>query len=228
MAARQGYASLCQRLAHFPSLVIPLCPLLLRVPQPLHGSFGGVVITHNDSEIVARYRRRWHPMPVHLALQVSISGRCVRAEAPRGFRCWSDATWLRAVRGEVSCALNQVHDEQIVAGRTILNIVENPVVQEQVIVQVQVMERIQEQIAETTKVVPRERVQQRTVEQIVRVPVLQIQEQVTVQEIPQVVDSFPPFAEFVAPMCNKVLQEQIVATIQPHVRFQKKSRGSVC
>ena len=56
------------------------------------------------------------------------------------------------------------------------------------------MERIQEQIVETTKEAPRERVQQRTVEQIVRVPVPQIQEQVIVQEIPQVVDSFLPLA----------------------------------
>ena len=91
---------------------------------------------------------------------------------------------------------NQVHQEQIVAGEMTLNIVENPAVQEQVIVQanseLQVVERIQEQIVETTEEVPRERVQQRTVEQIVRVPVPEIQEQVIVQEIPQVVDSFPP------------------------------------
>ena len=52
------------------------------------------------------------------------------------------------------------------------------------------MERIQEQIVETTEEVPRERVQHRTVEQFVRVPVPQMQEQVIVQEIPQVVDSF--------------------------------------
>ena len=112
-----------------------------------------------------------------------------------------------------------------------LNIVENPVVQEQVIVQenseFQVMERIQEQIVETTKEGPRERVQQRTVEQLVRVPVPQIQEQVIVQEIPQVVDSFPPCAEFVAPMCNQVLHEQIFATMQPHVRFQESSEVQV-
>ena len=106
-----------------------------------------------------------------------------------------------------------------------LNRVENSVVQEQLIVQeiseLQVMERIQEQIVETTKEVPRERVQQRTVEQFVRLLVPQIQEQVIAQEIPQVVDSFPPLAEFVAPMCNQVPQEQIVATIQPHVRFRE-------
>ena len=60
--------------------------------------------------------------------------------------------------------------------------------QGQVIVQenseLQVMERIHEQIVETTKEVPQERVQQRTVEQVVHVPIPQIQE----QEIPQVVD----------------------------------------
>ena len=50
-----------------------------------------------------------------------------------------------------------------------------------------------------------------------------MQEQVIVQEIsqaPQVVDSFPPLEEFVAPMCNQVLQEQIVATVRTHVLFQ--------
>ena len=41
------------------------------------------------------------------------------------------------------------------------------------------------------------------------------------KEIPQIVDSFPPSAESVAPMGNQVLQEQIVATTQPHVRFQE-------
>ena len=57
-----------------------------------------------------------------------------------------------------------------------------------------------------------------------------VQEQVIVQEIPQapqVVDSFPPQQEFVAPMCNQVLQEQIVATVQPHVRFQEISEVQV-
>ena len=51
-----------------------------------------------------------------------------------------------------------------------------------------------------------------------------VQEHVIVHgipQVPQVVDSFPHLQEFVAPMCNQVLQEQIVATVQPHVRFQK-------
>ena len=119
---------------------------------------------------------------------------------------------------------NQIYQEQIVAGETTQNTFENQAVQEQVIVQenseLQVMERIQEQIVEIAKEVPQERVQQRTVEQIVRVPAPQIQEQVIVQEIPQVVDSFPPLQEFVAPMCNQVLLEQFVATERPHVLVQ--------
>ena len=98
---------------------------------------------------------------------------------------------------------NQIHQEQIVAGETTQNIVQNSAVQEHEIVQenseLQVMERIQEQIVEITKEVPQERVQQRTVEQIVRVPVPQIQEQVVVQEIPQVVER---------------IQEQIVEPIE--------------
>ena len=87
---------------------------------------------------------------------------------------------------------NQAHQEQIVAGEMALNIVENPVVQEQAIVQenseLQVVERIQEKIVRTTNEVPQERVQQRTVEQIVRVLVPQVQEQVIVLEIPQAVE----------------------------------------
>ena len=126
---------------------------------------------------------------------------------------------------------DQIHLEQNVAGEMTLNIVENPVAQEQVIVQenseLQVMEWIQEQIVETTKEVTRERVQQHTVEQIVQVPVHQRQEQVIVQEVPQAVDSFPPLTEFVAPMCNHILHEQIVATIQPHARFQERSEVQV-
>ena len=85
---------------------------------------------------------------------------------------------------------HQVRQEQIAAGETTQNIVDIPTVQEQVIVQedpmVQFMERIQEQIVETIKEVPQERVQQRTVEQFVRVPVPQTQEQVIVKEIPEV------------------------------------------
>ena len=53
---------------------------------------------------------------------------------------------------------NQVHQEQSVAGEMTLNIVENPAVQEQVIVQenseLQVMERIQEHIMDITDLVP--------------------------------------------------------------------------
>ena len=77
---------------------------------------------------------------------------------------------------------HQVRQEQIAAGETTRNIVENPTAQEQVIFQVnpdvRIVERIQEQIVETMKEVPHDRVQQRTVEQIVRVPVPQIQESI--------------------------------------------------
>ena len=93
--------------------------------------------------------------------------------------------------------------------------------------EVQVPERIQEPIVEPIKVLPQERVQQHTALQIVHVPVPQIQEQpavpdlVTCVEASQVVGSLLPLREFVAPMCNQVLQEQIVATVQPHDRFQE-------
>ena len=65
---------------------------------------------------------------------------------------------------------NQIHQEHIVAGETTQNIVENPAVQEQVIVQeipqVSIVERIQEQIIEPIEVLPHERVTQLTSEQI--------------------------------------------------------------
>ena len=76
--------------------------------------------------------------------------------------------------------MGQVHQEQIFAVETSQNVVGGSTLQEQMIIQkipeVQVDERIQEQIVETTKVVAQERVQQRTVEQIVDVCVPQVQE----------------------------------------------------
>ena len=58
---------------------------------------------------------------------------------------------------------NQVHQEQIVAGEMTPNLVENPAVQEQTIVQenseLQLMERIQEQIVEPIEVPLQEHVQ---------------------------------------------------------------------
>ena len=62
----------------------------------------------------------------------------------------------------------------------------------------------------------------KTTPNIVEIPA--VQEQVIVREVPQapqVVDSYSPFEEFDAPMCNQVLQEQIVATVQPHVLLQE-------
>ena len=65
----------------------------------------------------------------------------------------------------------------------------NPTVSEQVVVskipEVPAMELIQEQIVESIKEVPQERVQQRTVDQIVRVPVPTVQEHRFVTEIPR-------------------------------------------
>ena len=76
---------------------------------------------------------------------------------------------------------NQVHQEQIGAGETTPNIVEIPVVQEQVIVQeiplVPTVDWIPEQIVETIGVLPQERVPQHAALQLVHVPVPQTQEQ---------------------------------------------------
>ena len=67
------------------------------------------------------------------------------------------------------------HEEQLVVGETSQIIVDIPTVQDQVIIQeipeVQVVERIQEQIKDSIKVVPEERAQQHIVEQIVDVTV---------------------------------------------------------
>ena len=69
---------------------------------------------------------------------------------------------------QASASQVKVRLEQTAAGETTRNIVVNPTVQEQVIVQkiseLQFMEPIQEHIVETIQEVPQERVQQRTVE----------------------------------------------------------------
>ena len=74
---------------------------------------------------------------------------------------------------------HEVRQEQIAAEETTQNIVENPTVLEQVIVQenseLQVMERLQEQIVESIEEDSQDRVQLRTLEQIVRVPVPTVQ-----------------------------------------------------
>ena len=80
---------------------------------------------------------------------------------------------------------NQIHREQIVAGETTQNTVENPAVQEQVIVQEipPIVERIQERIVEPIEVLPHERVQQFTAEQIMHMPVPQTQEQSAITDL---------------------------------------------
>ena len=95
---------------------------------------------------------------------------------------------------------------------------ENPTVSEQVVVskipEVPSMERIQEQIVESIKEVPQERVQQRTVEQNVCMSVPTVQEQMNVQVIPgaQVVER---------------IQKQIAETI-PQERDQRTVEQNVC
>ena len=93
---------------------------------------------------------------------------------------------------------NQVLQEQIVAGKTTQNIVENPAVQEHVIVQenseLQVMERIQEQIVD-----------------IIGLVNPQFSSTAVEASAPQVVVLLPLFQEFTAPVYNQVHQEQIVA-----------------
>jgi len=86
---------------------------------------------------------------------------------------------------------NHVHWEQIVTGEMTLNIVEIPVVQEQVTVQeipqVSVVERIQELCSFTRLMNP--------------------QISTTSFEASQVVGSLPPVEEFTAPVHDQVRQE---------------------
>ena len=117
----------------------------------------------------------------------------------------------------ISDSSNPVHRQS--DGHSVVKYaVENPTVSEQVVVskipEVPSMERIQEQIVESIKEVPQERVQQRTVEQNVCMSVPIVQEQMHVQEIPgtQIVER---------------IQKQIAETI-PQERVQRTSEQDVC
>ena len=109
----------------------------------------------------------------------------------------------------------QVHQEQSVAGEITENIVEFPVVQEQVIVQA--ISRVAGSlppVAEFTEPVYNPFHQEQfsageTTENIAKIPV--VQEQVLVQAIPRVVGSSPPVEEFSRPVYNHVHQEQFAA-----------------
>ena len=114
---------------------------------------------------------------------------------------------------------HEVRQEQIAAGETTRNTVENPTVLEQVIVQkiseLQVMERIQDHNVESFKEDPQECVQQRTAEQIVRMPVptVQVQRSMSGTSGGQVVER---------------IREQIVETI-PQERVQQRTvEQNVC
>ena len=109
----------------------------------------------------------------------------------------------------------QVHQEQFSAGETTENIVEFPVVQEQMIVQA--IPRVAGSlppVAEFTEPVfnpfhQEQSVAGETTENIANIPV--VQEQVLVQAIPRVVGSLPPVEEFARPAYNHVHQEQFAA-----------------
>ena len=126
----------------------------------------------------------------------------------------------------------QIHQEQIVAGMTTQHKVENPAVQEQVIVQeipltpqVQIVERIQEQIVEpidvqapaVTSAAPSQQLPSiiEAVTNDVKFDITGLvnpQISITFVEayVPQVVGSLPPLQEFVAPVYNQIHQEHIV------------------
>ena len=107
---------------------------------------------------------------------------------------------------------NQVLQDQIVAGEATQNTVENPAVQEQAIGQehseLQVMERIHEQIVDITSLVNP-----------------QISSFAMEASAPPVVVSLPPLEEFTAPVYNQVYQEQIVAG---EMTLNKGENPAVC
>ena len=144
---------------------------------------------------------------------------------------------------------SQIHQEQTVAGMTTQHRVENPAVQEEVIVQeipqapqVQIVERRQEQIVEPIDVLAPAVTYAAHSQQLPSIikavatgvnldmtGLVNPQFSIAGVEVsaPQAVGSLLPLQEFVAPMCNQVLQEQIVATVQPRVCFQEISEVQV-
>ena len=109
---------------------------------------------------------------------------------------------------------NRIHQEQIGAGMTTQHRIENPAVQDQVIVQEipEVVDRIQERILDLIEVLPHERVQQHTASQIVHMPVPQIQK---LSAVPDLMNPQISTTSLVASQVQVAerIQEQIVETV---------------
>ena len=140
---------------------------------------------------------------------------------------------------------NQSHQEQIVAGETTQNTCENPAVQEQVIVQeipqtpqVQIVERIQEQIVELIDVLAPARTYAGSSQQlpsIIKAVTTGVNLDMTglVKPLfsitgvkvsaPQAVGSFSPLEEFDAPVYNQIHQELIVAGETTQNTFENRA-----
>ena len=110
---------------------------------------------------------------------------------------------------------NQVHRERFAAGETVENLVDIPVVQEQVIVQafprvVGSHPPVAESAGPVYDPVYLEQFSAgETTENTAKIPV--VQEQVIVQATPRVVDSLPPVSEFTGPVYDQVHQVQFTA-----------------
>jgi len=132
---------------------------------------------------------------------------------------------------------DQIHQEQIVAGDMTLNIVENPAVQEQVVVQEIPQDAGSLPPFEEFDVPVHNHIHQRhivaeeTTQNIVENPV--VQEQVIVQEIlqdsivermqaPKVVDSFPFLEDFAATVLPHIILQEI-PQVQVVERIQEQS-----
>ena len=111
---------------------------------------------------------------------------------------------------------DHVHQEQFAAGEMSENMVEIPVVQEQVIVQaIPAVVGSLPPVDEFTRPVYNNVYQEQfaageMTENLVEIPV--VQEQVIVQAIPVVVDSLPPVEEFTGPVHDQVHQELVASS----------------
>ena len=108
----------------------------------------------------------------------------------------------------------QIHQEQIVAGMTTQHRIENPAVQDQVIVQEipEVVEGIQERILDPIEVLPHEHVQQQSALQIVHMPVPQIQKSSAVPDLVNPQSSTTSLEASQVQVAERI-QEQIVEAI---------------
>ena len=169
-------------------------------------AFRRFVLWHSKIEVAAALH---HSSGLRTSTAAQFSSTAVEPTAPRVVGSLPPAEeFTRPVYGHV-------HQEQFAAGEMSENMVEFPVVQEQVIVQaIPVVVGSLPPAEEFTEPVNNHIHQEQfsageTTENIAEIPV--VQEQVIVQAFPEVVGSLPPAEEFSAPVYYQIHQEQFSA-----------------